>query len=213
MSANTPHTPLMFVLSSPSGAGKTTMSNMLLADDDGIQVSVSATTRAPRAGEIDGKHYHFVSEDRFKELIEEGAFLEYATVHGNLYGTLKSEVEAIFRQGKDVLFDIDYQGTQQIVSKDQEKEVLVSIFLLPPSMETLEQRLKTRAQDSDEVVAKRMAKAREEISHWDEYDYVIVNEDKDVCFAKISKILEIERFRRKRREPELKALINDLLAH
>ncbi|MGD8325359.1 MAG: guanylate kinase [Sphingomonadales bacterium] len=203
----------MFVLSSPSGAGKTTMSNMLLADDDGIQVSVSATTRAPRAGEIDGKHYHFVSEDRFKELIEEGAFLEYATVHGNLYGTLKSEVEAIFRQGKDVLFDIDYQGTQQIVSKDQEKEVLVSIFLLPPSMETLEQRLKTRAQDSDEVVAKRMAKAREEISHWDEYDYVIVNEDKDVCFAKISKILEIERFRRKRREPELKALINDLLAH
>jgi guanylate kinase len=203
----------MFVLSSPSGAGKTTMSNMLLADDDGIQVSVSATTRAPRAGEIDGKHYHFVSEDRFKELIEEGAFLEYATVHGNLYGTLKSEVEAIFRQGKDVLFDIDYQGTQQIVSKDQEKEVLVSIFLLPPSMETLEQRLKTRAQDSDEVVAKRMAKAREEISHWDEYDYVIVNEDKDACFAKISKILEIERFRRKRREPELKALINDLLAH
>lgn len=213
MSENTPHMPLMFVLSSPSGAGKTTMSNMLLASDEGIQVSVSATTRAPRAGEIDGKHYHFVSEDRFKELIEEGAFLEYATVHGNLYGTLKSEVERIFKQGKDVLFDIDYQGTQQIVSKDQEKEVLVSIFLLPPSMATLEQRLKTRAQDSDEVVAKRMAKAREEISHWDEYDYVIVNEDKDACFAKISKILEIERFRRKRREPELKALITDLLAH
>lgn len=202
------HTPMMFVLSSPSGAGKTTMSKMLLARDRDIAVSISATTRPPRDGEVDGRDYHFVSQDRFEELVGQGAFLEYATVHGNLYGTLKSTVEEIFDGGQDVLFDIDYQGTQQI--KAQEEGRLVSIFILPPSMAELEQRLRSRGLDSDDVVAKRMAKARDEISHWPEYDYILVNDDKDQCFEKIAKILQVERLRRERR-PQLPHMIRSLL--
>jgi len=202
------HTPMMFVLSSPSGAGKTTMSKMLLMQDRDIAVSISATTRPPRDGEVDGRDYHFVSQERFEELVGQGAFLEYATVHGNLYGTLKSTVEEIFTGGQDVLFDIDYQGTQQI--KAQEEGRLVSIFILPPSMVELEQRLRSRGLDSDDVVAKRMAKARDEISHWPEYDYILINDDKDQCFEKIAKILQVERLRRERR-PQLPHMIRSLL--
>lgn len=184
------------------------MSKMLLAQDKSIAVSISATTRTPREGEQDGKDYHFVSKQRFEELIEQGAFLEYAMVHGNLYGTLKSTVEEIFDGGQDVLFDIDYQGTQQI--KAQEEGRLVSIFILPPSMSELEQRLRSRGLDADDVVAKRMVKARDEISHWPEYDYILVNDDKDQCFDKIAKILQVERLRRERR-PQLPHMIRTLL--
>lgn len=203
------HTPLMFVLSSPSGAGKSTMSNMLLDVDATISLSISATTRTPREGEVDGKHYYFVDRVKFEALIKEGAFLEYAEVHGNLYGTLRREVDRVFAQGCDVLFDIDYQGTQQIASQD--KGGLVSIFLLPPSMDSLEERLTKRGLDSAEVVAKRMAKARDEISHWAEYDYVLINDDKDKCFAQIRKILEVERMKRAR-QPQLLDVIRSLMA-
>ena len=202
------HKPLMLVLSSPSGAGKTTMSNMLLEADSSIAMSISATTRTPRAGEVDGQHYHFVDRSKFEALIADDEFLEYAEVHGNLYGTLHSEVRRVFASGCDVLFDIDYQGTQQISS--QEKGQLVSIFLLPPSMVSLEDRLKKRGLDSDEVVARRMAKAKEEISHWPEYDYVLVNDDKDQCFEKIQKILQVERMKRAR-QPQMPDVIRSLL--
>ncbi|MEO0413176.1 MAG: guanylate kinase [Pseudomonadota bacterium] len=201
--------PLLFILSSPSGAGKSTLSNMLLKEEQGIVMSVSATTRPPRPGEIDGQHYHFLSEDRFKALIEDDAFLEHARVHGNYYGTLKSEVEAAFARGKDVLFDIDWQGTQQI--RDQSAGTLVSLFILPPSLAELERRLTTRAQDSDAVVARRMAKAREEISHWAEYDYVLLNDALEDCFAQVRTILAAERLKAVR-QPDIKARALTLMA-
>lgn len=172
-------------------------------------MSVSATTRPPRSGEIDGQHYHFLTEDRFKALIAEDAFLEHAQVHGNFYGTLKSEVDDAFSRGKDVLFDIDWQGTQQI--RDQSAGTLVSLFILPPSLEELERRLKTRAQDSDEVVRRRMAKAREEISHWAEYDYVLLNDDLDACFSEVRTILSAERLKAVR-QPDIKTKALALMA-
>jgi len=200
--------PLLFVLSSPSGAGKSTLSRMLLAREDNIVMSVSATTRPPRSGEVDGQHYHFLDKARFDTLLQEDAFLEYAEVHGNYYGTLKSEVNDVFEQGKDVLFDIDWQGTQQI--RGQSAGSLVSIFILPPSLSELERRLRTRAQDSDEVVKRRMAKARDEISHWAEYDYVLMNDDLDQCFDEICTILDAERKRAERR-PGLKDIVRSLM--
>lgn len=204
-----PHTPLMLVLSSPSGAGKTTMSNMLLEADKDIGISVSATTRPPRRGEVDGQHYHFIDPETFEHRVENNEFVEYATVHGHRYGTLKAEVERVFSAQKDVLFDIDYQGTQQISSQVGNR--LVSIFLLPPSMAALEERLRQRGQDSAEVVAKRMSKARDEISHWAEYDYVLVNDDRERCFAQIKMILATERLRRIRR-PALSGVVKGLMA-
>ncbi|MEM7568301.1 MAG: guanylate kinase [Pseudomonadota bacterium] len=201
--------PLLFVLSSPSGAGKSTLSRKLLKDERDIVMSVSATTRPPRSGEIDGQHYHFLTEERFKALIAEDAFLEHAQVHGNYYGTLKSEVDAAFSRGKDVLFDIDWQGTQQI--RDQSAGTLVSLFILPPSLTELERRLKTRAQDSDAVVARRMAKAREEISHWAEYDYVLLNDDLQDCFGQVRTILAAERLKAVR-QPDIKAKALALMA-
>ncbi|MEM6680604.1 MAG: guanylate kinase [Pseudomonadota bacterium] len=200
--------PLLFVLSSPSGAGKSTLSRMLLETQKDIQLSVSATTRQPRSGEVDGQHYHFLDKDRFEAGLKEDAFLEYAQVHGNLYGTLKSEVDTIFKRGKDVLFDIDWQGTQQI--RGQSAGSLVSIFILPPSLAELERRLRSRAQDSDAVVDRRMAKARDEISHWAEYDYVLMNDDLDVCFAEVCTILDAERKRAERR-PGLKDVVRSLM--
>jgi len=187
---------LMLVLSSPSGAGKTTISRRLLAQDPEITMSVSVTTRQPRPGEVEGKDYTFVDHARFDRMVEEGALLEHARVFGNMYGTPSQPVFAALEAGRDVLFDIDWQGTQQLSGKARTD--VVRIFILPPSTEELEKRLRTRAQDSDEVVAARMSKASEEMSHWAEYDYVVVNLDVEESLAKVNAILAAERLRRER---------------
>lgn len=187
---------LMFILSSPSGAGKTTLSKMLLAADPEIKLSVSATTRPPRPGEIDGVHYHFVSPETFDRMVEEDDFYEWAHVFGHRYGTPKGMIRAALKEGQDFLFDIDWQGTQQLYQKDQQD--VVRVFILPPSIDELHRRLKGRATDSAEVIAARMERARAEISHWDGYDYVIINDDVNVCFAKVRAILEAERMKRAR---------------
>ena len=201
---------LMLVLSSPSGAGKTTMSKRLLANDPQIGMSVSATTRPPRVGEIDGQDYHFVSQDQFDHMVTMGQFLEWATVFGNRYGTPCGPVETALSEGRDILFDIDWQGTQQL-RQSQAGGDLVSIFLLPPSLEELEQRLKTRAADSDEVITQRMSRAADEISHWAEYDYILVNDDPGQCLHEIRSILTTERLRRERQRG-LAGFVRDLLA-
>ncbi len=186
----------MLVLSSPSGAGKTTLTRGLLESDRGILLSVSATTRARRPNEVDGQDYHFVTADRFETMVAKDEFFEHATVFDHRYGTPKAPVLAALREGRDILFDIDWQGTQQL--KERAREDLVSVFILPPSHDELERRLRTRAQDSEAVVAARMAKAADEISHWPEYDYVIVNSDLASARAKVHAILEAERARRTR---------------
>ena len=187
---------LMLVLSSPSGAGKTTLSRMLLESDPGIALSVSATTRAKRANEVEGRDYFFVTPGEFESWVKKDAFLEHAIVFDHRYGTPKSPAMDALVSGRDVPFDIDWQGTQQL--KERAREDLVSVFILPPSHGELERRLKTRALDSDDIVAKRMAKAADEISHWPEYDYVIVNRDVDRALAQVKAILEAERARRAR---------------
>ena len=187
---------LMFILSSPSGAGKTTLSRMLLAKDPEIKLSVSATTRPPRPGEVDGVHYHFVSGKEFDQMVEEDDFYEWAHVFGYRYGTPKGKIRAALKEGQDFLFDIDWQGTQQLYQKDQQD--VVRVFILPPSIEELYRRLQGRATDSTEVIAARMERAQAEISHWDGYDYVIINDDIDVCFDKVRVILEAERMKRAR---------------
>jgi guanylate kinase len=188
---------LMLVMSSPSGAGKTTLSRRLLAADPGITMSVSVTTRHPRPGEVDGKDYHFISHEEFGRLRDRGELLEYAEVFGNLYGTPRRPVQEALATGRDVLFDIDWQGTQQLAQAMEDD--LVRIFILPPSAEELRDRLIRRAQDSAATMAKRMAKAADEISHWPEYDYVIVNDDVNIASAEIDAILTAERLRRRRR--------------
>ena len=187
---------LMFILSSPSGAGKTTLSRMLLAKDPEIKLSVSATTRPPRPGEVDGVHYHFVSGKEFDQMVDEDDFYEWAHVFGYRYGTPKGKIRAALKEGQDFLFDIDWQGTQQLYQKDQQD--VVRVFILPPSIEELYRRLQGRATDSTEVIAARMERAQAEISHWDGYDYVIINDDIDVCFDKVRVILEAERMKRAR---------------
>jgi guanylate kinase len=187
---------LMLVLSSPSGAGKTTLSRKLLDIDGSITMSVSATTRAPRVGEQEGKDYFFVSPSMFTQMADGGAFLEHALVFGHHYGTPKEPVMLALARGRDVLFDIDWQGTQQL--RQQAGDDLVSIFVLPPSHEELERRLRARAQDAEDVVQARMAKANNEISHWAEYDYVVINDDLESTLAKIRTILDAERMRRGR---------------
>ena len=187
---------LMFILSSPSGAGKTTLSRMLLEADSAIKLSVSVTTRPPRAGEIDGVHYSFVSPEQFQRMVDEDDFYEWAEVFGNRYGTPKGAIRAALKEGQDFLFDIDWQGTQQLYQKDQQD--VVRVFILPPSIDELHRRLKGRATDSPDVIAARMERARAEISHWDGYDYVIINDDIEVCFAKVRAILEAERMKRAR---------------
>jgi guanylate kinase len=187
---------LLLVLSSPSGAGKTTLSRRLLAADDDITMSVSVTTRPPREGEVDGKDYHFISVAQFERMRAGGELLESAKVFDNYYGTPRTQVEAALAAGRDVMFDIDWQGTQQLGAEMDDD--LVRIFVLPPSAVALEERLKSRAKDPPEVVARRMAKASGEISHWAEYDYVLVNDDIDRCERAISQILGVERLRRKR---------------
>lgn len=187
---------LMFVLSSPSGAGKTTLSERLLKTDKDIVLSISATTRPRRPGEAHGQDYYFVSEEEFFRMRDAGEFLEWANVFGNYYGTPRPLVEATLRQGKDVLFDIDWQGAQQL--DEVAGEDVVKVFILPPSREELERRLRRRAQDPEEVVQKRMAKANSEMSHWAEYDYVIVNYDLDEFEALLKSILFAERLKRRR---------------
>lgn len=188
---------LLLVMSSPSGAGKTTLSRALLASDHHIRMSVSVTTRPPRPGELDGKDYFFISKERFFEMRDNEELLEWAEVFGNLYGTPRLPVEDALAKGRDVLFDIDWQGTQQL--EQAMGDDLVRIFILPPSTDDLRDRLIKRAQDSASVVAKRMAEASREMSHWAEYDYVIVNDDVATASAEITAILTAERLRRKRR--------------
>ena len=187
---------LMFILSSPSGAGKTTISRMLLERDERIKLSVSATTRPPRPGEVDGVHYHFVSEAQFDAMVAEDDFYEYAPVFDYRYGTPKGRIRNALKDGQDFLFDIDWQGTQQLYQKDQQD--VVRVFILPPSIAELRRRLESRAQDASDIIDARMDRARAEISHWDAYDYVVVNDDVDTCFAKVAQILAAERMKRQR---------------
>ena len=187
---------LMLVLSSPSGAGKTSIARRILAEDKNLSLSVSATTRPPRPNEVDGRDYHFVDQSRFDRMVEQDAFLEYATVFGNSYGTPKADVMSVLEDGGDVLFDIDWQGTQQVANAARAD--LVSVFILPPSRAALRQRLVSRAQDSDEVVQDRMAKASDEISHYREYDYIVVNADLDESVRAVTAILAGERLKRDR---------------
>ena len=188
---------LMLVLSSPSGAGKTTLSRLLMERMKGLRMSVSATTRPMRPGEVEGKDYLFVDQARFEEMVKKHKLLEWANVFDHRYGTPRAPVEAALSAGQDVLFDIDWQGTQQL--REKAHRDLVSIFVLPPSMSDLERRLRQRAQDSDEVIHARMATATDEMSHWAEYDYVVINSDVDHSFAQVQSILAAERLKRERR--------------
>jgi guanylate kinase len=187
---------LMLVLSSPSGAGKTTLSRKLLAADPNIDLSVSVTTRKQRPGEIEARDYHFIDRKRFDAMVARGELLEWAEVFGNCYGTPRAPVEAALARGRDVLFDIDWQGTQQL--RERSRGDMASIFVLPPSMAELERRLRERALDDRHIIDQRMAKAGDELSHWAEYDYVIMNDDIDRAFTEIQAILAAERLKRER---------------
>ena len=200
---------LLIVLSSPSGAGKSTISRMLLAADDDVTMSVSATTRPIRPGEIDGRDYHFVSDAEFQAMITDGEFAEWAPVFDHHYGSPQTPIKAALKAGRDVLFDIDWQGTQQLHAAMGED--LVRVFILPPSMAELERRLRTRATDSDETIEGRMQRAAGEISHWAEYDYVLINEDTDACLAEVRAIVAAERLKRWR-QAGLVAFVRDLVA-
>lgn len=199
---------LLLILSSPSGAGKSTLARRLMAWDPTLRFSISATTRAPRPGEQDGREYYFKTRAEFEAMAEAGEMLEHAEVFGNLYGSPKGPVEVAMAEGRDTLFDIDWQGGQQIRNSSLGRDV-VSIFVLPPSIAELDARLRGRGQDSDEVIAGRMAKSRDEISHWAEYDYVIVNRDIDTAFAELVTILQAERMRRDR-QPGLAEFVRGL---
>jgi guanylate kinase len=203
-----PRRGLLIILSSPSGAGKSTLARRLRSWDPTIRFSVSATTRPPREGEVDGREYHFVGQERFRRMVARGQMLEHAEVFGNLYGSPRAPVEAAMADGADTLFDIDWQGGQQIRNSGLGKDV-VSIFILPPSLDELERRLKARGQDSDGVIEGRMARSRDEISHWAEYDYVLVNREVEACGRQIETILTAERLRRDR-QPWLSGFVRDL---
>jgi guanylate kinase len=198
---------LLLILSSPSGAGKSTLTKRLMAWDPSIRFSVSATTRPPRPGEVDGRDYYFRSRPEFEALVASGQMLEHAEVFGNLYGSPRAPVEAAMLEGRDTVFDIDWQGGQQI--KQAMRDDVVSIFILPPSIAELEDRLRGRGQDSDEVIAGRMAKSRDEISHWAEYDYVLVNDDRDRAEDDLRAIVVAERLRRDR-QPDLSDFVRQL---
>ncbi|MCT4558550.1 MAG: guanylate kinase [Pelagimonas sp.] len=199
---------LLIILSSPSGAGKSTLSRRLLDWDPSLSFSVSATTRAPRPGEENGVHYHFVSEEEFKRTVAEQGMLEHAHVFGNFYGSPKAPVEDAISQGRDVIFDIDWQGAQQVVNSSLGQSTL-SIFILPPSITELRRRLVSRGQDSDDVIAKRMQKSWDEISHWGSYDHVLVNDDLDVTFERLKTIVEATRLRRLQ-QPDLVEHVRNL---
>ncbi|MGN6467212.1 MAG: guanylate kinase [Rhizobiaceae bacterium] len=199
---------LMLVLSSPSGAGKSTIARNLLESDPSLELSVSVTTRPRRGSEIDGVHYHFVSQREFDRLRHSDALLEWAQVHGNFYGTPREAAEAAMAAGRDMLFDIDWQGAVQL--NEKMRADIVSIFILPPSMRELKSRLKRRAEDSDATIETRLKNARVEIEHWREYDYVVINDDLDRAFAAVRAIATAERLRRDRR-PGLFDFVSDLL--
>src|SRR6201996_4168329 len=188
---------LMFVLSSPSGAGKTTLSRLLIEQMPGLRLSISATTRPMRPGEVDGRDYLFVDQAHFKKMVERNELLEWATVFDNSYGTPRGPVETALSGGQDVLFDIDWQGTQQL--REKARADVVSVFILPPSAADLEKRLHSRAQGSDEVIRKRMSRASHEMSHWAEYDYIVINHEVDDAFAEVQSILKAERLKRQPR--------------
>ncbi|WP_054005955.1 guanylate kinase [Cypionkella psychrotolerans] len=199
---------LLLILSSPSGAGKSTLARRLMQWDSTLRFSISATTRQPRPGEEDGREYYFHSRAAFEALVQADEMLEHAEVFGNFYGSPKAPVEAAMREGRDTLFDIDWQGGQQIRNSSLGRDV-VSIFILPPSIAELESRLRARAQDSDEIIAGRMEKSRDEISHWAEYDYVIINRDIDSAFNELTAILQAERLKRDR-QPDLSDFVRNL---
>lgn len=198
---------LMLVLSSPSGAGKSTIARAILAQNPDLNLSVSATTRPPRPGETDGTDYYFVSPEKFNEMVQNGEMLEHATVFENQYGTPKKPVYDALQQGQDVMFDIDWQGTQQLT--EHSADDLVRVFILPPSREELHSRLKTRAQDSEETIQYRMSQSASEMSHWQEYDWVIVNDDLQQSIAQVQAILTSERLRR-RRQSGLRDFVHNL---
>lgn len=200
---------VLLALSSPSGAGKTTLSKRLLSQNPDVVLSVSTTTRAPRPGEIDGTDYNFVSVDEFKRLIEAGEFFEWAEVFGRYYGTPKTQVLNAIDDGRDVIFDIDWQGAQALAA--QAPEDTVRIFILPPSLDLLEERLSKRGQDTPEIIRDRMARAKDEISHWHEYDYVIVNDDFARALDKLNQILHAERLKRSR-HPWMDGFVDALMA-
>ena len=199
---------LLIILSSPSGAGKTTLARRLMAWDPSLSFSISATTRPARPGEVDGQHYHFLSETAFKALVADNAMLEHAFVFGNFYGSPLAPVAEAIDEGRDVLFDIDWQGAQQIKTSALRDHVL-SIFILPPSIAELKRRLEARGQDDAETIAKRMQKSWDEISHWDGYDYVLINEDLDATEAKLKQIVEAERLKQAQ-QPGLQAHVRML---
>ncbi len=200
---------LMLVLSSPSGAGKSTIARNLLRDDPSISLSVSVTTRARRGSEIDGKDYHFISESEFELMRDNNKLLEWAEVHGNFYGTPFEPVQAAMDDGRDMLFDIDWQGALQMF--EAARADIVSIFILPPSMEELRNRLVRRAEDSDEVINRRLENSRVEMQHWDEYEYPLINDDLNICFEDVKAILRAERLRRDRRAAGMAGFIGGLL--
>ncbi len=189
---------LMLILSSPSGAGKSTLSRLLLEREPDMAMSVSVTTRPPRPGEVDGEHYHFITREEFEKLRDEGGLLEWAEVFGNFYGSPRAPVEKALAEGRDVLFDVDWQGAQQITQATGEDDI-VRVFIMPPSAEELHDRLRRRAQDPEEVIARRMAQAASEISHWPEYDYVIINDDLQKADEELASIVRAERLKRHRR--------------
>jgi len=202
---------LMLILSSPSGAGKTTLTRMLLQDKSlDLTLSVSSTTRERRSSEVDGIHYRFISRDQFDRMRGDDEFLEWAEVHGNFYGSPRAPVEAVLAQGRDVLFDIDYQGTQQVRRKAPDD--VVTIFILPPTMKELRARLERRAEDSPDTIDKRLTNARHEIQRWTSYDYVLVNDDLQHTYRQVLTILDAERLRRARSQDAVTRFVGKLLA-
>ncbi|SFJ05422.1 guanylate kinase [Aerobium aerolatum] len=212
--AEKPHTDpilrrgLMLVLSSPSGAGKSTISRNLLESDDGFELSISVTTRARRGSEIDGRHYHFRSRREFESMRDSDELLEWAEVHGNFYATPRGPAEKALSEGRDMLFDIDWQGAEQL--RDKMRADIVSIFILPPSMKELKGRLRRRAEDTDDVIDARLLNARTEIEHWRDYDYIVINDDLNAAFRNVKAIVDAERLRRDRR-PGLFDFVSGLL--
>ena len=204
-----PHNPFLIIISSPSGAGKSSLCKIMVERDNKIKLSISTTTRKPRPGEIEGKHYFFISQEKYDEMVKNNEFLEYAHIFDNHYGTPKETVNSEIVNGNDVLFDIDWQGARQLINR-YGRENIVTIFILPPSIEELHQRLRNRASDSEEVVLKRMQMAKSEVSHYDEYDFILINQDLETTYQKISKIIDSNRIKRAD-QSKAKEFINQLL--